>query len=67
MMTNKWTSGRRYTFLTPWQEEILKTKWLDWYIQNTREVQKKYPRKKNKELLQYLLNLKWENYDLLDK
>ena len=46
--------------LTPEQQDILKTKWLDWYIQNTREVLKKYTsNKKNQILLEYLLNLKW--------
>ena len=43
--------------LTPEQQDILKTKWLDWYIQNTQEVLKKYPtNKKNQILLQNLLN-----------
>ena len=48
------------TMLTPEQQDILKTKWLDWYIQNTREVLKKHPtNKKNQILLENLLNLKW--------
>ena len=48
--------------LTPEQQDILKTKWLDWYIQNTEGILKKNPStKKNQKLLENLLNLKWEN------
>ena len=47
--------------LTPEQQYILQTKWLDWYIDNTIKQQQMSETKKGQKLLQYLLNLKWEN------
>ena len=49
------------TMLTPEQQDILKTNWLDWYIDNTIKQQQMSKTKKGQKLLQYLLNLKWEN------
>ena len=47
--------------LTPEQQDILQTEWLDWYIDNTREVLKKDPRnKKSQKLLNNLIQLKLE-------
>ena len=47
------------TMLTPEQQDILKTNWLDWYIDNTIKQQQMSKTKKGQKLLQYLLNLKW--------
>ena len=47
--------------LTPEQQDILKTKWLDWYINNTQGILKKNPStKKNQKLLNNLIQLKLE-------
>ena len=47
--------------LTPEQQDILKTKWIDWYIKNTQEILKKHPKKKVEKLLNFLKKIKkWE-------
>ena len=47
--------------LTPEQQDILKTKGIDWYIKNTQEILKKHPKKKVEKLLNFLKKIKkWE-------